>query len=1697
MTETAQRDASPLPPIIPLQRTLVRRVVQVFSAIMLLWFGVYLGLNDRTLGRLVSKIVTSQVRGTFTLGYAHYDYWSSLGSLILNTPAPVYGGDFELRDPNNEVVMRVRRVEARMYIGELIRGLIRSAVSAPFGRGVFIELHMAEGRVRSPSANVHPIELPRPPGTVVPPLDQPYTEVNIVATMSSRKPKPEDAPPSPGHVRIVIDGAGVNVEDGVYEMAFPGWHGKIEGIRGTATLRYSSDAAETRPGRVSFFYEVSPLTGERGTLVLGTPEGAGEFVFPLQNLALRRFGARANRKQDLFFRGQMEVAGAAVEVDGSLVDTYCDPGVNLQMSFEHGAGLALLVPGKMLKESGSPHGRVRFFGPFSAAMPQTPRGRPAPCLSEPWHISTFPSDPVDRTVAIEGQVGGVEAEVATINIHDAGSPFRLGQGELHLAKVVGSALGGEVRAEPMKISFLGDMPWSARVSTVGVDPAQVVLVPPFLRPFVVGKMRGGFRVSGHLGKKAHPERVAIDRVEATLERLANRDPLPRELKVSGSFLYTPEQLGWHNVHVTGDTLALETERGHVGIETGRLEVPVLDLRGKGGPMSRILQSLGVDATVDEASASMRLGGRLSAPEVLNGEAAVSGFDLSGRRLTDVTTSFGLHDGTLSVSDLAARGPLGTVRGEGSVRVFFKNLSNRPADPAITLNATVEQLNLEAWNKLLPISGFLDGQASLEGTLNRPTGTLAARVPLLPIQDGRFRDVSIELALAPEAITMKSLYAALGAGLLSGTATLRRDGDRPVDLTLKPYQLPLRDLPGARRLPFLLDGTMSGQVRVLGGTAPLAPRLDGRLQFDGISISGRSAPSPLLPPSAIEITQDVEPLFTLLGMAVRTLTLNQGELTFNERPDGGTQVRGTLFGAFDVDGLVYLNPLRPRGEVSVRFGCPATSVVVAGGRAPAPAPADRSLACDLLVSKLLPDLHSLGEVSVTTSGVLTLRFGEDPRGLFMHNAVAANAAAASCPQLGSRPLPEQHVLGLPLAATLRLGRALLEVHTVDEDGEDQRYRVHNRGDVLLCTDGRSMEMGQVQFVSQRQSSHQKAAGQQAATELHPMSSGLVTLSGIAGPDDTNLHILGQLQLELLEDVLRSTFRHTHGEARVDMLLTGKPDDLKVTGWAELQKARLVPHAIDTPIDVSSGRLALQRDKALLQRLRATVDGATTEVNGSVEVQSWTPLRVGKIDFTLAGDLSARLLQWQFAHNLAEARGSLGLRQLHVTGTLPSPEVEGTLVAKDLFLNLRRFHELMFTHGTLAFSRGKGGSGRIVVGCPSGAPSDCEPLIGTVDGDGKAQINGRIDHSGLGQIAKPNWYQALDNVRAAVLLENVRHTQAGVYNVEVTTPEPGLQLVGDRDEMRLLGNVEVVSGRYMQDFDLSERFLSARRVVEEETPFWEGDPFLSSLTLGLRVRTRGTFRVYNNIADLRLATTDFTVGGPLESVAMGGVIRVESGYFYVPGLRSEFEVRGDSKIDFSSVARWPETPWVDVRGSARELDQNDQQRNIELALRGRVKELRIECLSSESMSATDCASFLLLGDPSSDPRSGSSATASSTRPLQYGDPAAKLLSSQLLTNQVADPLRQKLRLDTVRIQFGVSTFDVQLCKRFGLYLRMCGLAEWGVFGNAGNRYRGFGELQMSDLTVGQISLERIERGFSFLTDTINRFKVQAGFKLPLRY
>src|SRR5262249_3061197 len=101
-----------------------------------------------------------------------------------------------------------------------------------------------------------------------------------------------------------------------------------------------------------------------------------------------------------------------------------------------------------------------------------------------------------------------------------------------------------------------------------------------------------------------------------------------EVRVSGSFLYTPEQVGWRNLHLSGETLALDAERGRVGMQSGRLEVPLIDLKGKGAPLGRILQSFGIGASVDEAGMRLRLGGSLVRPELSDGELTLSGFEMA-------------------------------------------------------------------------------------------------------------------------------------------------------------------------------------------------------------------------------------------------------------------------------------------------------------------------------------------------------------------------------------------------------------------------------------------------------------------------------------------------------------------------------------------------------------------------------------------------------------------------------------------------------------------------------------------------------------------------------------------------------------------------------------------------------------------------------------------------------------------------------------------------------------------------------------------------------------------------------------------------------------------------------------------------------------------------------------------------------------
>ena len=79
-----------------------------------------------------------------------------------------------------------------------------------------------------------------------------------------------------------------------------------------------------------------------------------------------------------------------------------------------------------------------------------------------------------------------------------------------------------------------------------------------------------------------------------------------------------------------------------------------------------------------------------------------------------------------------------MHGDGSMQLFLQDISSRPADPALSVSAQLERINLEVLRKFAPLQGLLDGQISLSGTLGKPIGNLAARVPALQVQDTQLR-----------------------------------------------------------------------------------------------------------------------------------------------------------------------------------------------------------------------------------------------------------------------------------------------------------------------------------------------------------------------------------------------------------------------------------------------------------------------------------------------------------------------------------------------------------------------------------------------------------------------------------------------------------------------------------------------------------------------------------------------------------------------------------------------------------------------------------------------------------------------------------------------------------------------------------------------------------------------------------------------
>jgi hypothetical protein len=297
------------------------------------------------------------------------------------------------------------------------------------------------------------------------------------------------------------------------------------------------------------------------------------------------------------------------------------------------------------------------------------------------------------------------------------------------------------------------------------------------------------------------------------------------------------------------------------------------------------------------------------------------------------------------------------------------------------------------------------------------------------------------------------------------------------------------------------------------------------------------------------------------------------------------------------------------------------------------------------------------------------------------------------------------------------------------------------------------------------------------------------------------------------------------------------------------------------------------------------------------------------------------------------------------------------------------------------------------------------------------------------------------------------------------------------------------------------FTPKRTNEVAEPFWQGIPLLETMRLNLRAQSRGDLYVKNNIADLPLQA-NLDVSGTLSEPHLDGEIILEDGgRIFPPGFRYQFNTeRG--QVTFQREKKIPdETPTIDLTASTNYIDNQDQSHTIILHLTGLALAPNVDLSSTEGWTRAQIVSILLFNQSPDDLRRITQGAPTTLQPSPNGtgtDTVAKTVTGATVGQIISDPLRRQFGLDTVNLQFGGTSVQLDACKRLTRAFKACGQGEIGFTGSSS--FGGSVELRVTDRPAELSGVGRIQyntHGVDTLQDSLTAGRGELRLKIPLGY
>ena len=441
------------------------------------------------------------------------------------------------------------------------------------------------------------------------------------------------------------------------------------------------------------------------------------------------------------------------------------------------------------------------------------------------------------------------------------------------------------------------------------------------------------------------------------------------------------------------------------------------------------------------------------------------------------------------------------------------------------------------------------------------------------------------------------------------------------------------------------------------------------------------------------------------------------------------------------------------------------------------------------------------------------------------------------------------------------------------------------------------------------------------------------------------VAGKLDLDLLQPLLRGKFKSLRGAIALGVHVRGTAKKPDLSGKIAIARpVRAEALGFEQVVAVPSGTVRLTSSAVELSDLAVIIDNAALRVNGKVGLGAGFAPRT--VALNVGGEVSANILESVAPSAVSDVSGKAAISAT-VAGTVDKPDVRARLSLGEIEMRLRGVsRQVAIKSGTLDVT-----SHEILL---RDVKVQLDDEGGLLIGAGGVKP-GRIHIRSLRpEFVWDDLYLPLNGTRLA-------YRDGGV---EVDDLSLAMELTGNPDDgLRLAGDVRLISGRYLQDFNVRNLVLSPRINESDSTPIWEGQPLLENLALDLRVRTDGDgFVVQNNLAPEIYIRIDLGIGGTLARPAISGQILPTDGRFHIIALRGDFELLPNVNyvtfVPTKSIAAG-DTPELNLEAQNILVDATGKEHTVLMRIRGPINQANIDLSTKDGLDRNQTMLLLLSG------------------------------------------------------------------------------------------------------------------------------------------